>query len=47
MKGGGRPELIDREQLERLAEKGYVRGDLALKALEIAETLMLAPHPDA
>lgn len=47
MKRGGRLEMIDREQLERLVEKGYIKGELALKALEVAEALMLSPHPDA
>lgn len=47
MKGGGRPEMIDREELERLVEKGYIKGELALKATEVAEALMLSPHPDA
>ncbi len=47
MKRRGRPEIIDREQLERLVEKGYIKGELALKALEVAEALMLPPHPDA
>jgi hypothetical protein len=47
MKRRGRPEIIDREQLEHLVEKGYIKGELALKALEVAEALMLSPHPDA
>jgi DNA-binding transcriptional MerR regulator len=47
MKGGGKPEVIDRELLERLVEKEYIKGDLALKAIEVAETLMLPPHPQA
>ena len=46
MKGGGKPEIIDREQLERLVGKGYIKGGLALKALQVAEDLILSPHPD-
>jgi len=44
MKGGGRPEIIDREQLEGLVERGYIKRELSLKALEVAEALMLSPH---
>jgi hypothetical protein len=44
MKGGGRPEIIDRVQLEGLVEKGYIKRELSLKALEVAEALMLSPH---
>jgi len=46
LKGGERPETIDRDQLERLVEKGYIREELAYKALQAAEALMLSPHPD-
>ncbi len=46
LKGGERPEVIDRDQLERIVEKGYIRGELALKALQVAERLMLSPNPD-
>ena len=47
MKGGGRPEIIDREQLERLVEKGYIKGELVVKALQVAETLTLSPYSHA
>jgi hypothetical protein len=46
MKGGGEPEIIDREQLEGLVKRGYIKGELALKALQVAEDLILSPHPD-
>ncbi len=47
LKGGERPEMIDRDELERLVEKGYIKGELAHKAIGVAEALMLARHPDA
>jgi Ribonuclease G/E len=46
MKGGGKPEIIDRVQLERLEEEGYIKGELARKALQVAEGLMLSQHPE-
>ncbi len=46
LKRGERPEIIDRDQLERLVEKGYIRGKLALKALQVAEALMQSLNPD-
>ena len=46
LKGGGRPEIIDRDQLERLVERGCIKGELVLKALQVAEALMPSPHPD-
>jgi len=46
MKGGGKPEIIDRDQLERLEEAGYIKGELARKALQVAEGLMLSQHPE-
>jgi len=39
--------MIDRDQLERLVERGYIKGELASKALQVAETLVLSPPPDA
>jgi len=46
LKGGGRPEMIDRDQLERLVEKGYIKEELARKALQVAEGLALSPQAD-
>ncbi|UCD70811.1 MAG: DUF402 domain-containing protein [Syntrophobacterales bacterium] len=46
LKGGGRPKIIDKDQLEPLVEKGYIKRRLALKALQVAENLMLSSHPD-
>jgi hypothetical protein len=36
---GGKPEIIDRDQLERLALEGYVKEELIDKARELAEAL--------
>ena len=47
VKGGGRPQMIDRDQLECLVEKGYIKGELASKALQVAESIVLCPPPDA
>jgi hypothetical protein len=41
---GGRPEIIDRDQLQCLAEKGYIKEELARKALQLAEALALTPQ---
>ena len=46
LKGGGRPEMIDRDQLERLVEKGYIKEELTRKALQVAEGLALSPQAD-
>jgi len=43
LRRGGRPEIIDRDQLDRLADEGYVNEELARKALRIAEALALSP----
>jgi hypothetical protein len=45
MKGGGKPEILDRDQLEHVEEEGYIKGELARKALQVAEGLMLSQHP--
>ncbi len=46
LKGEERPHIIDRDQMEHLVEKGYIKGELAFKALQVAEALMLSPSPD-
>ena len=46
LKGGGRPEMIDRDQMERLVEKGYIKEELARKALQVAEGLVPSPQAD-
>jgi hypothetical protein len=47
MRGGGKREIIDKEQLDGLVERRYIKRELSLKALEVAEALMLSPHPHA
>jgi hypothetical protein len=44
VKRGGRPEIIDRDQLQGLVEKGYIKEELGRKALQVAEGLALAPQ---
>jgi hypothetical protein len=46
LKGEERPQIIDRDQLERLVEMNCIKGELACKALQVAESLMLSPSPD-
>lgn len=43
LRRGGRPEIMDRDQLDRLADEGYVKEELVRKALLIAEALALSP----
>jgi hypothetical protein len=43
LRRGGSPEIIDRDQLDRLADEGSVNEELARKALRIAEALALSP----
>jgi hypothetical protein len=43
--GRGKPEIIDRDQLERLVLDGYIKEGLADKARELAEALTLY-NPD-
>ncbi len=47
MREGGRPEIIDRDHLERLVGDGYIKEELASKALELAEALTLSNDTDA
>ena len=44
LKRGGRPEIIDRDQLQCLAEKGNIKEELARRALQLAEALALTPQ---
>ena len=46
LKGEERPQIIDRDQLERLVEMNCITGGLACKALQVAESLMLSLSPD-
>jgi hypothetical protein len=47
VKGTGNPEIIDRDRLKGIVQDGYITGELADKALGVAEALMRIPHPDA
>ncbi len=46
LKGEEKPQIIDRDQLERLVEMNCIKEELAFKALQVAESLMLSPSPD-
>lgn len=47
LKGEERPQIIDKDQLEGLVEMGYIKGELACKSLQVAESIMLlSPSPD-
>jgi hypothetical protein len=42
LREGERPEIIDRDQLDRLADEGCVNEELTRKALQVAEALALS-----
>jgi hypothetical protein len=45
-KGGGSPELIDKDQLDHLVEARYITAEVAHRALQTAEAIV-SPRPSA